>query len=45
VLRLKDANIGSVVFKKAKVFNSIKVSHGVPSGYRHYRAVIMRYKL
>jgi hypothetical protein len=26
VLRLKDANIGSVVFKKAKVFNSIKVS-------------------
>jgi hypothetical protein len=41
VLRLKDANIGSVVFKKAKVFNSIKVS----GGYRHYRAVIMRYKL
>jgi len=31
VLRLKDANIGSVVFKKAKVFNSIKVSHRVPA--------------
>jgi hypothetical protein len=31
VLRLKDANIGSVVFKNAKVFNSIKVSHRVPA--------------
>jgi hypothetical protein len=31
VLRLKDTNIGSVVLKKAKVFNSIKVSHRVPA--------------
>jgi hypothetical protein len=31
MLRLKDANIGSVVFKKAKIFNSIKVPHRVPA--------------
>jgi len=28
MLRLKDANIGSVAFKKAKVFNSIQVPIG-----------------
>jgi len=27
-VRLKDANIGSVAFKKAKVFNSIQVPIG-----------------
>jgi hypothetical protein len=42
MLRLKDANIGSVAFKKAKVFNSIQVPIGF-SWYRHDRAVIMRY--
>ena len=29
MLRLKDANIGSVAFKKATVFNSIQVPHRV----------------
>jgi hypothetical protein len=35
VVRLKDANIGLVVFKKAKVFNSIQV----PTGFQADTAI------
>ena len=41
VLHLTDVTIGRVVFKEPEIFNSIQEQ----SVYRHYRAVITRYKL